>query len=299
MNNLQKYLSTCLLATAALLGGVSPAWAQVTLGAASDFAVLGGTNVTCTAGVITGDVGVSPGSAVPFTNTGCTITGGTPPATNAAAAAARTAFLSAYAALRAQPCTGTLLSTITGPVTLTPGVYCTGAALTGTGVLTLDAQNNPNAIWIFKIGTEATGALTGTNFSVVMANGGQPCNVYWVPNAGVTMSTSTLSGNILAGDAIGGSITFTDVTLAGSAMASVAVTMTRGSIIDCYTVSPSPSCKPKKHHGHDKDHKKCNQGVGNGSEGCDPGNSNQGNPFGSNDERGGKPGDPGRKGGNN
>jgi hypothetical protein len=42
----------------------------------------------------------------------------------------------------------------------------------------------------------------------------------------------------------------------------------------------------------------CNQGVGNGPEGCDPGNSNQGNPFHSNDELGGVPGNPGRKGGN-
>ena len=42
----------------------------------------------------------------------------------------------------------------------------------------------------------------------------------------------------------------------------------------------------------------CNQGVGNGPEGCDPGNSNQGNPANSNDELGGTPGDPGRQGGN-
>jgi hypothetical protein len=42
----------------------------------------------------------------------------------------------------------------------------------------------------------------------------------------------------------------------------------------------------------------CNQGVGNGPEGCDPGNSNQGDDSRSNDERGGTPGDPGRKGGN-
>jgi len=42
---------------------------------------------------------------------------------------------------------------------------------------------------------------------------------------------------------------------------------------------------------------KCNQGVGNGPEGCDPGNSNQGDPSRSNDEFGGTPGDPGRKGG--
>jgi hypothetical protein len=41
----------------------------------------------------------------------------------------------------------------------------------------------------------------------------------------------------------------------------------------------------------------CNQGVGNGPEGCDPGNSNQGNPANSNDENGGTPGKPGKKGG--
>ena len=96
MNDIQKYLSTCLLATAALIVGTSPAWAQVSLGAASGFAVLGGTNVTCTApGSVIGDVGVSPGAVPPFTNTGCVITGAAPPATNTAAVGARTAFLSA------------------------------------------------------------------------------------------------------------------------------------------------------------------------------------------------------------
>ena len=44
--------------------------------------------------------------------------------------------------------------------------------------------------------------------------------------------------------------------------------------------------------------RKCNQGVGNGPEGCDPGNSNQGFPFRSNDELDEVPGNLGRKGGN-
>jgi hypothetical protein len=52
---------------------------------------------------------------------------------------------------------------------------------------------------------------------------------------------------------------------------------------------PTPQACGKEH---------CNQGVGNGPEGCDPGNSNQGDPNRSNDERGGTPGNPGRKGGN-
>lgn len=286
MNNLQKYLSVFLLAAAALLGGTSPAWAKAPLDAVSNFSVLGAT-VTCTNSVIAGDVGISPATA--FTNTGCTISGGMPPATNAAAVDARVDFLSAYDVARNTPCTNTLLSTITGPVTLTPGVYCTDAALTGSGVLTLDAQGDANAVWIFNIGMAATGALTGTNFSVVMANGGQPCNVIWAPSAAVTMTTSVLQGSILAGNAIDGSITLTGGSLAGSAMANVAVTMTDTSVIGCGVLSGSKSCKTKV------EKKKCNQGVGNGSEGCDPGNSN--NQHGSNDEEGGTPGNPGRMGG--
>lgn len=289
MNKLQKYLSACLLATTALLGGVATASAAApSMGTASAFAVLGGTGVTCTSGVITGDVGISPGTA--FTNTGCTITGGIPPATNAAAALARMDFLSAYAATQAMSCTRMLTGTLAGE-NLAPGVYCVSAEAK-TGLLTL--TGGVNDVWVFLV----NGALTGTNFSVVMAGGAQPCNVYWAPSAAATMTTSSLKGTILAGDAIGGSITLTGGTLAGSALANIAVTMTDASVIGCCTLSGTPSCKKNKEHKEGKDHQKCNQGVGNGPEGCDPGNSNQGNPFHSNDELGGTPGNPGRKGGN-
>lgn len=292
MNDFKKHISAYLLGIAVLAGGATPAWAQVTLGAASDFAVLGGTAITCTAGsVVTGDVGLSPGTA--FTNTGCTIAGGTPPATNAAAAAARTAFLSAYAALQLQtasciPAPGNLSG-----ASLAPGIYCLDAVAKA-GTLTLTGPSN--GVWIFLV----NGALTGTNFSVVMAGGGQPCNVFWAPTGATTMTDSAFKGTILSGDAAIGSITLTRGSLAGRALANVAVTMTGTSIIGCDVLSDPQSCKPRKHHGHDKDkeHKKCNQGVGNGSEDCDPGHSNKHNPFGSNDERGGTPGNPGRKGGN-
>ena len=64
-----------------------------------------------------------------------------------------------------------------------------------------------------------------------------------------------------------------------------AVTMTGANVTGCEQAGP-----PVKSH--------CNQGVGNGPENCDPGNSNQGDPSRSNDKLGGTPGDPGRKGGN-
>jgi hypothetical protein len=297
MNHLQKHLSSYLAGIAVLLCGASPAMAQVTLGAASGFALLGGTNVTCTDGaVVTGDVGVSPGSAVPFTSTGCTIAGATPPATNAAAAAARTAFLSAYAALQLRSSSCIAMPGNLATQNLAPGIYCLDAVAKA-GTLTLTGP--ANGVWIFLV----NGALTGTNFSVVMAGGGQPCNVFWAPTGAATMTDSAFKGNILAGapaTAIDpGSITLTRGSLAGRAMANVAVTMTGASIIGCDALSGgASSCKGRDRDGDgDKEHKKCNQGVGNGHEDCDPGKSNHGNPFGSNDEHGGKPGDPGRKGG--
>ena len=215
MKSQLKNVFLCLLVITTLLSAASfqPALAQSApaLGAASSFAVLGGQAVTCTDSVITGDVGVSPTPA--FTNTRCTIAGGIPPATNTAAATARTGFLSAYDALALVPCTQTIsTAAFTGNVPvlgpLAPGVYCFPAAVTFTDTsLTLDGSTNPNGIWIFKVGA----ALTGSGFQIVMANGAQACNVFWSVGAAVTLSTSTLpplfQGTILAGNATGGSIT--------------------------------------------------------------------------------------------
>jgi hypothetical protein len=271
MNSCQKYFSAGILA---LL--TQAAFAQApSLGAASGFAVLGGTNVTCTAGSVVGNVGVAPGSAVPFTNTGCTITGSTPPATNAAAAQARTAFLSAYTTLQSRACTDSLLPTIPASTTLFPGVYCSNTALTATNVvLTLDARGDGNAVWIFKIGA----ALTGTNFTVVMANGAKPCNVFWVAGDATTMTTSALKGNILAGNATLGSITLTGGSLAGRALANVAVTMTGtgASVIGCSALSDSSgsggsSCKDEDDD--DRDHHDQGHGKKDGDRDDDRGHT--------------------------
>ena len=283
MNDLQKYLSTCFLGIAALLGGASPAFAAgaPALGAASSFAVLsaapGGLGaVTCTDSAIIGDVG-SSGAPASVVQTNCTITGAV---IAPVSAGVLTDFNSAYNALAVVSCDQTLTGTLAG-VTLAPGVYCFDAAATLTGTLTL--QGGANGVWIFKIGTSGTGALTGTNFSVVMAGGGQPCNVDWWVAQAATMTDSNFIGTILAGAAI----TLTRGTFSGNALAKAAVTVTGTNLVGCAGGQGHGNGKPK-----------CNQGVGNGPEGCDPGNSNQGDPSRSNDERGGVPGDPGRKGGN-
>ena len=266
MNHRPKFVFPCLLSIATLLFAASfqSALAQSAppLGAAATFSVLGGQAVTCTNSVITGDVGVSPTPA--FTNNGCTIVGGTPPATDAAAALARTAFLSAYDALGLAPCSQTIsTAAFTGNVPalgpLAPGVYCFPAGVTFTNTtLTLDGSTNPNGIWIFKVGA----ALTGSGLQVVMANGGQPCNVFWSVGAAVTLSTSTLpplfQGNILAGNAAGGSVTVTGGSAIGRVLANVAVTLTDVNIHGtCALLAQAQSsCNAdddKNHHDKDKD----------------------------------------------
>jgi hypothetical protein len=269
------------LVAIAALAGMWPLAAQAAtapnLGSAANFAVLAGTAVTCTHSTVTGDVGVYPGTAV--TETGCHIAG-TIHAGDAAAQAASADFLSAYAALALVNCDFTLTTLDVSQTLSTPGVYCFDAAATATGVvLTLDGP--ADGIWIFKVGTSGTGALTGTNFSVVMASGTQPCNVDWWVAQAATMTDSTFVGTILAGAAI----TITRGTFTGDALAKAAVTMTGTNLVGCAGGT-----------GNAKVH--CNQGVGNGPEGCDPGNSNQGDPSRSNDELGGVPGAPGRQGGN-
>jgi hypothetical protein len=197
------------------------------------FAVLGGTAVTCTDSVVTGDVGVALSTA--FTNTGCTIAGNIH-AGDVVAAQAYSDFLLAYADLAAKPCGTFLTGTLAGQ-RLAPGVYCFDAAATLTGQLTLDGPSD--GIWIFKIGTFGTGALTGTSFSVVMADGGQACNVYWQVAEAATMTDSVFQGNILAGAAV----TITRGSLVGRALAKdAAVTMTGTNVHG--SCAPLKSCVP-------------------------------------------------------
>ena len=187
-------------------------------GAALTFAILGGPAVTCTRSTVTtGDVGVA--STTAFTNTGCTISGNIH-AGDALAAQAYSDYLSAYNAVAARPCGGSVLTGTLAGRTLGPGVYCVSAEAK-TGVLTL---NGPaTGTWTFKVTDGAsTGALTGTSFSVVLVGGGQACSVTWWSEAAATLTDSDLKGNVLSGAAI----TLTRGSFVGRALAKAAVTLT-------------------------------------------------------------------------
>jgi hypothetical protein len=240
-------------------------------GSAAGFAVLAdSTGLTCTNSTITGAVGIAT-SSTPVTNTGCTMQAAQ------VAAGAYANFVNIYNGIAGhlKPCT-VLSGTLAGR-SLSAGTYCFPAAAALTGTLTLTGSGP----WLFEIGTSGTGALAANSFTVV---GGNPCNVTWWVRQAVALTTSVFQGTILAG----ADITLTGTSLTGRTLAKGAVTLTDSHIVGCTTAIASG-----RHH--EKKAKHCNQGVGNGPEGCDPGNSNHKNT--SNDELGGTPGDPGRQGG--
>ena len=227
---------------AALLCGVSPASAQTapSLGAAQSFAVLAGSTVTNTgSSIITGDLGVSPGSAVTGFPPGL-VTGGTIHAADAVALAAQNAVVTAYNDLASQACTQDLTGQDLGGKTLTAGVYCFSSSAQLTGTLTLNAQGNANAVFIFKIGSTLT---TATGSSVVVTNGGSPCNVFWQVGSSATLGTATsFAGNVLASTSI-------TLTTGASVMGRIlarngAVTLDTNTVTTTCVAAPPPVCPP-------------------------------------------------------
>lgn len=328
MKHLQKYLAVSRITLAVLLAAAPMAsWAATapSLGTASSFAALSGAGLTCTGSAIVGDIGslLSVTGFPGFPAVLCTITGGTVHAADQTVIAAHSDLFGASGTdsqLTAQACDHTfdgvtelsgLLVDNTGVTVsqpLSPGVYCFSSAATLGGTLNLTG----GGAYIFRTGTTLTTGATSPAIASVLVNGQASCDagVFWQIGSSATIGSNTaMVGDVLANQSIG--FTGVNTSLVGGAFANVAaVTMTGTSITTCGGTlpPPPPPCDNDKHdcnghdnghhNGHDKDHEKCNQGVGNGPEGCDPGNSNLHNPWGSNDEHGGKPGNPGRKGGN-
>lgn len=227
------------LALALLAPGRVDAATAPSLGTATSFAVLAASTVTNTGPTtLNGDLGLSPGSAVTGFPPGA-VTGAMHVA-DAAAQGAQNDVTTAYNALGGQPCDVMLTGQDLGGMTLTPGVYCFTSSAQLTGTLTLNAQGNANAAFIFKIGSTLTTASSST---VQVINGGSPCNVFWQVGSSATIgTTTTFVGNILALTSI--SLT-TGATLAGRALArTAAVTMDTNNVsfASCaLAVTPAPA----------------------------------------------------------
>lgn len=181
---------------AAFLGASAPALGQTYLGTAQPYGVLAGSAVTCTTSAnINGDLGISPNDASSITGP-CTVTGTTKVA--AAAAGAKTDLVTAYNTLAGLACDANLTGQDLGGLTLNPGVYCFSSSAQLTGTLTLNAQGNPDAVFVFQIGSTLT---TGTGAAVRVINGGPAtgCGVSWQVATSATLGTGTaFVGNLIA-----------------------------------------------------------------------------------------------------
>ena len=197
--SLRRVAAIVLLAALFATAPFHAAIAQVAppMGTTQSFAVLGGTTVTNTGpSVITGDLGLSPGTSVTGFPPG-TVVGGTMHQTDAVAGQAQIDNTAAYLNLAGQtPVTQNLTGKDLGGLTLVPGVYSFSSSAQLTGALTLDAGGNSAAVWVFQIGSTLT---TASGSSVVLINGAAPCNVFWQVGSSATLGTTTsFVGNIFA-----------------------------------------------------------------------------------------------------
>ncbi len=165
------------------------------LGSAAFYAVLGGSTVTSTgATILSGNLGVSPGTAITGFPPGIVL--GTTVAGTLAAAVAKADSLLAYTDLVSQVCDTDLTGVELGGLTLTPGVYCFDTSAQLTGILTLDAEGDPDAVFVFQTGSTF---ITAVGAEVILTNGTVACNVFYQVGSSATIGSLTeLRGTIIA-----------------------------------------------------------------------------------------------------
>lgn len=182
-----------MILTAKVSGSGSPA--APNMGTTTNFAVLANSTITNTGNtILTGDLGLSPGSSVTGFPPG--VVGGVQHVTDATAAQAQVDLTAAYTDLQGRGGAVDKTGIDLGTLTLSPGIYKYTSSAQLTGTLTLDAGGNPGAVWIFQIGSTLTTAAAS---SVSIINGGSAGNVFWQVGSSATLGTTTaFKGSILA-----------------------------------------------------------------------------------------------------
>jgi hypothetical protein len=228
-------------AASAVLLALAPAafaaQAPVGLGTAGSFAVLAGSGITNTGPTtISGDIGTFPTPSETGISS-VTLTGTNHDA-DAVTQGAKNDLQSAYNdAAGRTPVTNVPVEL--GGTTLMSGVY-TSPTLGLTGTLTLDAQGDPSAVFIFQAGSTL---ITASNSAVRLINGVQACNVFWQVGSSATFGTATqFVGNVLSHTSITAQ---TSATFVGRLLASDgAVTLDTNTITASAcsaVVAPSPT----------------------------------------------------------
>jgi hypothetical protein len=185
-----------------LLGGIvgvpvaSAAQPPVGMGTAAPFAVLAGSTVTNTGpSVISGSVGLSPGTAITGFPPGI-VNNGTIHAADGVANQAQADLTTAYNSAAGRTPFTVEANPDLGGDNLVAGVYKGTSSLSLTGTVTLNGQNNANSVFIFQA---ASTLITASNSTVQLINGAQACNVFWQVGSSATLGTATnFVGTIMA-----------------------------------------------------------------------------------------------------
>ena len=165
----------------------------INLGRASTFAVLaGGGFANYETSSVQGNLGISP--VISYFDSGSLSLDGSYHFGDSAAKVAITDAQAAYRSAESLTATASIPAELGGQ-TKSAGVYQSLTGLALNGILTLDGQNNPNAVFVFKTPTTLT---TGISSKVTLINGAQPCNVFWQIGQNVIFSgTTEMKGNVL------------------------------------------------------------------------------------------------------
>ena len=192
-----KCRASLLVLTAAVIAGAWPATVfaatQPRLGTALNFTVLAGSAITNTGPtVITGNLGLDPGTASSVTGFPPGSVTGVKHTADAVALQAKNDLVTAYTDAAKAPTTSNLTGKNLGGKNLTPGVYTFSSSAQLTGSLTLSG----NGVFIFRIGSTLT---TASNSVVLLRNGAQACAVYWQVGSSATLGSATqFQGNLMA-----------------------------------------------------------------------------------------------------
>lgn len=182
------------------LGGKPETQQTVNLSSSSGYAVLAGSAVTSTGATsIGGDVGLSPGSSVSGFPPGIIV--GTRNVNNPAAVSAKLDLTAAYNSAAERTSGPVTVSGNLGGKTLLPGLYKSTSDLTiSSGDLTLNADGNSDAIWIFQIASTLT---TTADRKVILSGGAKAANIFWQVGTSATLgTTSVFKGTIIADQSI-------------------------------------------------------------------------------------------------
>lgn len=188
-------LTNLIVSFAALFYCPFAASADSILNTIENFAILAGSAVSNTGlSTVNGDLGTWPGAA--YSGSLTVVQTGAVHLGDPVAQAAQGVVATAYDALVGLPFDAALSGTDLGGLTLNPGVYFFASSAQLTGTLTLDALGDPNALFVFQIGSTLT---TSVGAAVNVLNGGAGNGVFWQVGSSATLGTNTdFAGNILA-----------------------------------------------------------------------------------------------------